>query len=226
VATTFTSVETLQVGVTRDLFDKTVHAFVAANDHDAALLAVNLLDAVLVEALQADVERVVWLAARVEQLRARTEGNRSVVPEPITVAFGRLRTSLRRRTAYLEQERHHTAAELEASTVKGRILAMVVDHGQVRPRDVALELGLTPPQVSRAFRQLLDDDLVTKTTDPADGRSSLYLPSVQETTDQQLLRVVHELLQRTALAPHDQIADLVAFLQRSNDPVPAHELIS
>ena len=62
--------------------------------------------------------------------------------------------------------------------VRMRLLALTLEHGRVRPSEVAEELEVSPPSVTRYVHALRKEGQISVVADPDDGRS--YLIEVTE----------------------------------------------
>jgi DNA-binding MarR family transcriptional regulator len=82
----------------------------------------------------------------------------------------RLRTRALGARAQNQRQRH-------AETVREQVLRLMESDGPQRPRDAARQLNVDPTQVSRALRQLQDEDLIERSGSPRTGdrRAHIYV---------------------------------------------------
>lgn len=105
------------------------------------------------------------------------------------------------------------------------LLRNLIDHGPMRPGELAERLGVGPSVVSRQLTPLVADRLVTRRTDPADARADLI-----DITDAGRARVAElwtALLGFVTERMHDwddrQISTLSQLLGQLNDSLnPCH----
>lgn len=71
----------------------------------------------------------------------------------------------------------HRRISKKLDLVRLKVLATVAVRGPVRPGEIAFELNLSAPTVSRHLAALEDDGQVTLAVDPADGRTFLVAPT-------------------------------------------------
>lgn len=71
----------------------------------------------------------------------------------------------------------HRRISKKLDLVRLKVLATVAVRGPVRPGEIAFELNLSAPTVSRHLAALEDDGQVTLSVDPADGRTFLVAPT-------------------------------------------------
>ncbi|MFC0627032.1 MarR family winged helix-turn-helix transcriptional regulator [Kribbella deserti] len=118
----------------------------------------------------------------------------------------------------------HRRISRRLDVVRLKVLATVVVRGPVRPGEIALELGLTAPTVSRHLAALEDEEHVTLTVDPGDGRTFLVAPTVAGR------RALRESVDASATAFATDIADwtdaqvtaALTAINHLNTPGPNH----
>jgi DNA-binding MarR family transcriptional regulator len=120
---------------------------------------------------------------------ARVDAPRAEVVGELFSGLLRLSRALRSRSA------DWTSASADLSRGDLVVLGVVHDRGQVRPGQIAAALNVDPSVVSRQLATLERHDLITRGTDPADGRAELI--ALTTTGREQMLRAraaMHQVL--------------------------------
>src|SRR3954471_12910359 len=136
---------------------------------------------------------------------------------PIAAVAGHLRLVVARTARRLRQE---AGADLSASLISA--LASIDRHGPLTPSELAAHERVQRPSITRVLARLEDLELVERTPDPADRRSSLIAASAEGRTllRRQRSRKDQSLAPRLATLEADDVAPLeraAAILERMLD---------
>jgi DNA-binding MarR family transcriptional regulator len=81
-----------------------------------------------------------------------------------------------------------TATGIPISRTNSRLLAYVEERGPISVSKIAGMLDVSQPTASRSLQQLEEEGLVTRTSDPADGRVVVYAVTAKGRRARQKLR--------------------------------------
>lgn len=132
------------------------------------------------------------------------------------IRYGRMLHMLRKQLADL------LPAGLDPAAAQ--LLAWLVKQGPSRQSELADETFLDPSTVSRRISQLVQQGLVQRQVDPADGRAVQLAPTEAGRAFFATIRARREQMMQQILAdwPGDDVAALGSLLRRFNDDVEAY----
>lgn len=152
-------------------------ATILVEDGRQRATAVRSIDGRVASTLRsAQPQELSWALTQVVQLKALVDGKSSTLVEPTAQWLTQHIRTLDRGVDQAVQRAWDNREDARASTVKGRVIEYLRQHGSARVLEMAEALERAPSQISRALAQLEDEGVVCKdpTGTAADGRAKFW----------------------------------------------------